>query len=105
MEINNENYKEVFKDGIHIIEIAGDQCAGCVALNPIVVDLAKKFHIKNHYVNITHTNYKFIEEFEVQKVPTLLLLSNGKLIDKVSGYQPPEILELWLEDKIDKINK
>lgn len=102
MEINNENYKEIFKDGLYIVEIAGDQCASCIALNPVVVNLAKKFNLKNHYVNITHTNYKFIEEFDVQKVPTILLLSNGKLLDKVSGYQPPEILELWLEDKLGK---
>lgn len=103
--INNENYKEIFSKDVHLIEVAGDQCAGCAAMNPLVSELAKKYNINHYYINVTHTNYKFIEDYNVSKIPTILLIADGKLLGSVSGYQPPEILEIWFEDKIQNYKK
>jgi thioredoxin-like negative regulator of GroEL len=43
-----------------------------------------------------------MEEWEVEKVPTILLMDDGEIFARCSGFQPEEILEIWLDAKIEE---
>jgi thioredoxin-like negative regulator of GroEL len=41
-----------------------------------------------------------MEKWEIEKVPTILLMQDGEIFARCSGFQPEEILELWMDAKI-----
>lgn len=104
VEICNENFEEIVANGTHLIELGGDGCSGCIALQPIVVKLLPKYpQITYHNVTVTHRTSDICKRYEVDRIPALLLIHNGVLVAKVKGYQPEEILDLWLEDVVSKL--
>lgn len=104
VEITNDNFSEVVANGTHLIELGGDGCSGCIALQPIVVKLLPKYpQIQYHNVVVTHRTAEICKYYDIDRIPALLLIHNGVLVAKVKGYQPEEILDLWLEDVVSKL--
>lgn len=92
--------------GISVVEVSGESCANCLTLMPILDNLVKE--IKN--VNLFHIEadtdtMELIEKYEIQAVPTILVFYNQEIKARCKGFQPEEILELWLNAKIDEIKK
>ncbi len=48
---------------------------------------------------------ELIQKYEIYAVPTILVMKDDLVIARCRGYQPEEILELWLESKIEEIKK
>jgi thioredoxin-like negative regulator of GroEL len=46
-----------------------------------------------------------IEAFDIQAVPTILVMKDDYIVARCKGFQPEEILELWLDDKIEEAKK
>ncbi len=46
-----------------------------------------------------------IRELGVEGVPTILVMENERVYAKCKGYQPEEILEIWLDAKISEIKE
>lgn len=43
-----------------------------------------------------------MEEYAVDRVPTVLLLDDGEVFARATGYQPEEIFEIWLDAKVEE---
>ena len=100
MTINENNYKEQLK-GICCVEISGESCANCLTLMPLVKKLCeKRDDVRLVHIEADYTTLALMEALEVEKVPTLLLMEDGETFARCSGFQPEEILELWLDAKI-----
>lgn len=84
--------------GMCIIEIAGDACASCHALIAPLNDIADKFGYRFIRVE-AEDNADILERFSIVKIPTVILADDGVEFARFSGYQPPEILEIWTEAK------
>ena len=99
--INDNNYKEHFK-GIQVVEISGESCANCLTLMPILHELvSKRSDATLVHVEASETTVNIMKEYEIDRVPTILLLDDGVEFARATGFQPEEILELWLNNKID----
>jgi thiol-disulfide isomerase/thioredoxin len=99
--INDNNYKEHFK-GIQVVEISGESCANCLTLMPILHELvSKRSDATLIHVEASETTVNIMKEYEIDRVPTILLLDDGVEFARATGFQPEEILELWLNNKID----
>lgn len=92
-EINCEN--------VCLVEIGGDGCANCLAVLPEAREIAKENGIAFRRIDIGDTP-QAVEEYGVEKIPTIALTDGGKVFAKCSGYQPREILSLWVEAKIEE---
>ena len=100
--INAENYKEELK-GLCCVEISGESCANCLTLMPILKELCDaRTDVRLVHVEADYTTMALMEAWEVEKVPTILLVDNGEIFARCSGFQPEEILELWLDAKIEE---
>ncbi len=89
---------------LKIIEFSGDACAGCHALLPVVSKAAKEFGIPFERVD-TESRPECIEKFSIDRIPTVILADEDKVVARCAGYQPEEIFTLWLEAKIEEYNK
>lgn len=86
-------------EGKCLIEISGEGCDACYVVVPECREVAREFGLK--FVRISaEDNPQAIEEFSVERIPTIILAEDGKVIAKCSGYQPFEILELWVQTKL-----
>ena len=103
MIINEKNYEEVLK-GISVVEVSGEGCANCISLLPVVNKLVgSRTDCKLHHIELTEEVLPLVEKFGVQAVPTILILNDQEVYAKCRGYQPEEILEIWLDTKIEEL--
>ena len=87
--------------GLCCVEISGESCANCLTLMPILKDICEsRGDIKLVHVEADYSTIKKKKKWEVEKVPTILLMENGEIFARCSGFQPEEILELWMDAKI-----
>ena len=99
--MNNE-LKEKLK-GLCCVEISGESCANCLTLMPILDRLiSERDDIKLVHIEADYTTTALMDEWDITKVPTILLTDDGEIFARCSGFQPEEILELWLDAKIEE---
>ncbi len=97
-----EKYQEQLK-GLCCVEISGESCANCLTLMPILQELcAKRNDIKLVHIEADYSTTALMEEWDVTRVPTILLMEDGEIFARCAGFQPEEILEIWLDAKIEE---
>ena len=105
MWLNSNNYKEHLK-GINVVEFSGESCANCLTLMPILSRLIESrndcglFHIE-----VNNETLPLVEKYEIKMVPTIMIMYDDECFVSCRGYQPEEILELWLDSKIKELKK
>lgn len=82
-----------------LIEICGDACVGCLAVLPNCKQVAQRFGLRFVGLNVEDDEEQ-VKSFNVERIPTIILWNDGKEIARCHGYQPQEILELWMEAKL-----
>lgn len=98
-----KDYKAMIKEGLCCVEVSGEECANCLTLMPILQELCeKRDDIRLVHVEADYQTLPLMEEWEVEKVPTILLTDNGEIFARCHGFQPEEILEIWLDAKIEE---
>lgn len=89
--------------GYTIVEVQGDSCANCITLMPIIRNItAQRDDLTLLTIPMIPETKAFFAKYEVEKLPTVLLLYNEELIGKITGMQPEEILEYWIDSKIEE---
>ena len=88
-------------EGLNVVLVTGDGCASCVSMVDVVKDVSERFKQIDFYILEYEEKYSsFLENYKVRTIPSVLIIKNNKLIDICHGYQPDEILEIWLDSKI-----
>jgi len=87
-KLNVQNFKEVTEqdDKPVLVDFYADWCAPCVAIGPMIEDLAKDFEGKAIVgkVNVDESA-ELGREFQVRSIPTLLIFKNGKEVWRKVG--------------------
>ena len=101
--ITKDNYREELK-GICVIEISGESCANCLSLMPVLQNIvSKREDCRLVHIEASEDTTELMELFEVLTAPTILVTKDGEIKARCKGYQPEEILELWLDAKINEL--
>ena len=104
--LNNKNFKEVLgQSRFAVTLISGEGCANCVSMLPMVLKLKERNDMDVYIVEVSPSNYEINEHYDIKVVPTILLTSYGEAISKITGYQPEEIFELYIEAKLEETGK
>ncbi len=105
MKLTNENYLKELK-GVSVIEVSGESCANCLTLMPILHKLiSQRNDCVLHHIEAAEDTMDIIEAFDIQAVPTILVMKDDYIVARCRGFQPEEILEIWLDDKIEEAKK
>ena len=97
-----QELKEQLK-GLCCVEISGESCANCLTLMPILQELVSaRDDIKLVHIEADYSTTDLMEELDITRVPTILLMDDGEIFARCSGFQPEEILEIWLDAKIEE---
>ncbi len=97
-----EKYKKQLK-GLCCVEISGESCANCLTLMPILKELCGvRKDVRLVHIEADYSTTALMEELEVTRVPTILLMEDGEIFARCAGFQPEEILEIWLDAKLEE---
>ena len=89
-----------------LIQLNGDVCAGCAQNLPVVRQvLANRDDCDFVEIGELEEIAKIVRRYGLTHLPALVLLGNDEFIGEVNGYQPEEILAVWLDAKIEQFNR
>ena len=100
IHVNDVNFeKEVIKsDKPVLVDLWAPWCGPCVAMGPIVEELAEEYKdkIKVAKLNVDDSP-KTATSHGVRSIPTLMLFKDGKLEDTLIGLVPKDRLEDFIK--------
>ena len=93
MELKENNFKDVIKEGVWIVDFYADWCGPCKMLGSVLESMD---------VNILKINVDTHEDlattFGVMSIPTICFFKDGELKEKVIGFRNKEELEKILNN-------
>ena len=84
-----------------LVDLWAPWCGPCRMVSPVLEQLARSFagRIKLVKVNVDQAQ-QTAQRFNVQAVPTLLLIDRGQVIARHAGAAPEPALRTWLEQAL-----
>ena len=96
IRLNNDNFDQVRNnEGIALLDFYADWCGPCRMVLPLVDEIAaERDDLLVGKINV-NDNPELAREFGVISIPTLIVMKDGKIINRASGARSKEkILEL-----------
>ncbi len=103
-EVNEQNFEEeVLKSEIPVVvDLWAEWCGPCVALTPILEEVAKDYENKVKVVKVNVDNNPGIaQQYGVASIPTLLYMKEGKVVAQNVGLRPKNELAKSFEDLVN----
>ncbi len=103
-EVNEQNFEEeVLKSEIPVVvDLWAEWCGPCVALTPILEEVAKDYENKVKVVKVNVDNNPGIaQQYGVASIPTLLYMKEGKVVAQNVGLRPKSELAKSFEDLVN----
>ncbi len=85
-----------------MVEFSGESCANCLTLMPLLFKLCTQRNIPLLHVEADENTVNVLKEYRIDRVPTVLLLDDGKEFARATGFQPEEIFEVWLDAMLEE---
>ncbi|PWH14734.1 MAG: thioredoxin [Anaerolineae bacterium] len=81
-----------------LVDFTAVWCGPCKMLEPILKELADRWADQVRILKVdVDQNPELAMQYNVMGVPTLMLFLGGKVVERLSGYQPKERLLKTLE--------
>lgn len=97
--INKSNFQDevMNSDKPVLIDFWATWCPPCRMLAPIIEEIANEHsEIKVGKVNVDEES-ELAEQFDVENIPTVVLIKGGKIVGKSVGYRPKSDIEEMLK--------
>ncbi len=79
---------------VAMIDVWAPWCGPCRMISPIVERLAQKYTGKVAFGKLnSDENMETAQRLGIMSIPTLLIYKEGKLVDRIVGAYPQEIVE------------
>lgn len=85
---------------ISLLTVGGNGCANCVSVDAVVSRLAQERGIAFERIELDGRTREEVARLQIERVPAILIMRDGEPIARCYGYQPEEILEVWLDAKL-----
>jgi len=103
IKVNDANFKqEALDSNIPVlVDFWAPWCMPCNMVAPVVEEIAKEYQgkLKVCKVNVDEAP-DTASRYEIMSIPTLAILKNGKMVDKILGAVPKAELEAMFKPHI-----
>ena len=98
-EIDDSGFSSFIKEHkLAVIDFYADWCGPCQLMKPVLEQVSSELKGKAAFakINIDKSGGK-AAEYGIMSIPTILVFSSGKLVDRLVGSLPKEMLKQRLE--------
>jgi thioredoxin 1 len=95
VEMNGENFDEMVRGNpLVVVDCWAPWCGPCRMVAPIVEELAKEYGGRILFGKLNVDDNREINlRYNIMSIPTFLIFKNGKLVDRIIGALPKNMLE------------
>ncbi len=84
-----------------VVDFWAEWCGPCKMLSPILEEVSMEMREKVKIVKVNlDENQDLAMKYSVRSIPTLLLFSEGELIDAKIGLSPKDDIISWINSKV-----
>lgn len=95
--VNESEFINEVKDGLVLVDFYADWCGPCKMLSPVLEQINNEDKdIKVVKVNIDDSR-ALANYFQIQSIPTLILLKNGQFLNRITGFSPKKTIQELIE--------
>ena len=100
-KITNQDFQKIIdKEKPTIIDCWAEWCMPCKTLSPIFEELSKEIKNADFYKLNVDEEQALANKLEVMSIPTLVIMKNGKEIERIIGFSNKGALKAKLLSKI-----
>jgi thioredoxin 1 len=90
--------EKIKKYSIIVVDCWAPWCGPCRMVGPVIDELAKELHGKIVFGKLNvDQNQMTATRYQIMSIPSLLVFKNGKLVDKLVGALPKDMILQRLE--------
>ena len=98
VKITEKEFEELTKEGKSIVDFSATWCGPCKMLEPVLESVSEEYKDDFKFYSMdVDENMDLAQKFEVEGVPTILVLENGKEINRSVGFIPKNMLKDFLD--------
>jgi len=95
VEVTDATFKEMIHEHpLVVVDCWAPWCAPCRIVAPIIEEMARDYAGRILFGKLNmDENREVAMQYQIMGIPTLLVFKNGKLIDRIVGAMPRQMLE------------
>lgn len=92
------NFNEIInKNNLVLVDFYAEWCGPCKMLAPIISEIKEELKDKVYVIKVNvDEDEELSNKFGIYSIPTLVLIKDGKEIDRKVGYNTKQILVDWI---------
>jgi thioredoxin 1 len=93
--VTDTTFKEVVNNHpLVVVDCWAPWCGPCNMVAPVVEELAREYTGRMLFGKLNvDNNRKVATEYQIMSIPTLLVFKDGRLVDRIVGAMPKQMLE------------
>lgn len=96
--MNTNDFKNIVSKGITVIDFYAEWCNPCKLLSPVFQELEDAYKEDVNFIKINiDNNLEVAKEYQVSSIPTILIIQDGSVVDRLTGFNPLNTLKDRLE--------
>ncbi|NOU46428.1 MAG: thioredoxin [Bacteroidales bacterium] len=93
MTLTDKNFQQQTKNKLVLIDFWAGWCAPCRMMAPVLNDVASELSGNQFVGKVNIEQYQSLaQQFKVRSIPTLILLKNGKEVNRFVGIKSKDFL-------------
>ena len=95
VEVTDATFTETIRNQpLVVIDCWAPWCGPCHMIAPIIEDIARDYAGKVLFGKLNVDENQMVSmQYQIMSIPTLLVFKNGKLVDRIIGAKPRQMLE------------
>ncbi|MBO7086467.1 MAG: thioredoxin [Bacilli bacterium] len=98
MRVLDMNFNEIINNNnLVLVDFYADWCGPCKMLAPIISEIKEELKDKVYVIKVNvDQEEELADKFGIYSIPTLVLIKDGKEIDRKTGYNTKQIITDWI---------
>jgi len=93
LTLTDKNFQHQTKGRLVLVDFWAGWCAPCRMMAPVLNELAEELKGNSHVGKVNIEQYQSLaQKFQVRNIPTMILLKNGKEVNRFVGVKTKDFL-------------